>query len=176
LERLGDAPLTLEAVKDLPLLDAVIKESMRLLPPVPLQGRTATHATQLGGYPIPMRTRVVLSALVTNRLPDLYPHPDRFKPDRWATIKPSTFEYAAFSGGPRICPGQWFGMNVLKLSLAAILRRFRVELKPNARIDYQIQPTLSPRTPVPAILKSKQEAFVSVPLRGGISRLIQFPN
>ncbi len=176
LGKLDGVPLTLEAVKDLPLLDAVIKESMRLLPPVPMQGRTATRATQLGGYPVPARTRIVLSTSVINRLPDLYPDPDHFKPERWATIRPSAFEYSVFSGGPRICPGQWFALNVLKVSLAAILRRFRVELKPNARIDYRVQPTLSPRTPVPAILKSKQDTFVSVPLRGGISRLIQFPS
>lgn len=176
LGKLDGMALTLERVKDLSLLDAVIKESMRLLPPVPLQVRSTTRATQLGGYPIPRRTRVVLSALVTNRMPDLYPDPDRFKPERWATIRPSTFEYAAFSGGPRTCPGQWFGLNVLKVSLAAILRRFRVELQPNARIDYQIQPTLLPRRSVPAILKSNQDPFVSVPLRGGISRLIQFPD
>jgi cytochrome P450 len=175
LGKLDGAPLTLEAVKDLPLLDAVIKESMRLLPPVPMQGRTATHATQLGGYPVPARTRAVLSAFVINRLPDLYPDPDRFKPERWASIRPSAFEYASFSGGPRICPGQWFGLDVLKVSLAAILRRFRVELQPNLRIEYQIQPTLSPRTPVPAILKSKRDTFASTRLRGGISRLIQFP-
>ena len=175
LERLNGAPVTMDAVKELPLLDAVIKESMRLLPPVPMQIRRATHATTLGDYPVPERTRVVLSALVTNRLPDLYPEPNRFKPERWATIRPSAFEYPTFSAGPRICPGQWFGLNVLKVSLATILSRYRVALESNARIDYQIQPTLSPRSAVPAVLKSKQGTFVSAPLRGEICRLIQFP-
>jgi len=165
----------IEKVRDLPLLDAVVKESMRLLPPLPMQARRAMHATALGDYPVPEGTRVVLSALVTNRLPDLYPDPDRFLPERWATIKPTGYEYAVFSGGPRICPGQWFGMSVLKVSLAAILTRHRVALEPGARIDYAIQPTLSPRAAVPAVLKSKEEAFTSAPLRGGITRLIQFP-
>lgn len=176
LTPLAGDPLNLESVKDLPLLDAVIKESMRLLPPVPMQPRRASFPTHLGGYPVPERTRVILSAFVLNRLPDLYPDPDRFKPERWASIRPSAFEYASFSAGPRICPGQWFGWNLLKLSLVAILSRFRVELEPNVRIEYQIQPTLSPRTPVPAMLKSTQETFASSPLRGGISQLIQFPN
>ena len=176
LSSLSDAPLSFEAVKDRPLLDAVIKESMRLLPPVPMQIRRASVPTELGKYPVPERTRVVMSAFVINRLPDLYPDPDRFKPERWASIKPSAFEYATFSAGPRICPGQWFGLDVLKVSLAAILSRFRVELEPNVRIEYQIQPTLSPRTPVPAKLKSKQETFAGTRLRGGISRLIQFPD
>ena len=102
--------------------------------------RRPSAQTTLGGFPVPQRTRVVLSSFVTNRLPDLYPEPDRFLPERWATIKPSGYEYAVFSGGPRVCPGQWFGMNVLKSSLVAILSRFRVEVAPNVRIDCGVQP------------------------------------
>jgi cytochrome P450 len=174
-DELEGTPPSLDRVRDLPLLDAVVKESMRLLPPVPMQIRIAQHATALGDYPVPMHTRAVLSAFVTNRLPDLYPDPDRFQPERWATINPSGFEYAIFSGGPRICPGQWFGLSVLKIALAAILTRYRVALEPNVRIDYEIQPTLAPRSAVPALLKSKRDAFASAPLRGGLSRLVQFP-
>jgi cytochrome P450 len=175
LEGLGGAPPTLDRVRDLPLLDAVVKESMRVLPPVPMQIRIAQHATALGNYPVPMYTRAVLSAFVTNRMPDVYSEPDRFKPERWATINPSGFEYAVFSGGPRICPGQWFGLSALKVVLAAILTRYRVALQPNVRIDYEIQPTLSPRSAVPAVLQSKQGTFTSAPIGGGLSRLIQFP-
>src|SRR5438477_12752353 len=109
----------MDRMQELPLLDAIIKESMRLFPPVAMQIRRASHATSVGDYPVPERTRIVLSALMINRLPNLYPDPDRFKPERWAGIKPSAFEYAVFSAGPRICPGQWFGLNVLKAALAA---------------------------------------------------------
>jgi cytochrome P450 len=175
LEGLGGSSPRLDRVWDLPLLDAVVKESMRILPPVPMQIRVAQHSTALAEYPVPMHTRAVLSAFVTNRLPDLYPEPDRFKPERWATINPSGFEYAIFSGGSRICPGQWFGLSVLKVALVTMLTRYRVALMPKARIDYEIKPTLSPRSAVPAMLQSKQHAFASAPLCGGISRLIQFP-
>jgi len=175
LAKLEGTTPDIDAVRDLPLLDAVVKESMRLLPPVPMQARRAMQATVLGDYPVPEGTRVVLSAFVTNRQPDLFPEPDRFRPERWDTIKPSGYEYAVFSGGPRVCPGQLFGMSVLKVSLATILTRYRVALEPNVRINYAIQPTLSPRAAVPATLKSKQEAFTSAPLRGAITRLIQFP-
>jgi cytochrome P450 len=113
--------------------------------------------------------------LVTNRLPDFYPEPERFKPERWATINPSGFEYAIFSVGPRICPGQWFGLSVLKVALAAILTRYRVALQPKVRIDYEIQPTMAPRSAVPAMLRSKQDAFTSAPISGRLSRLIEFP-
>ena len=175
LAPLEGAPLELERVRNLPLLDAVVKETMRLFPPVAMQVRKAMVPTSLNDYPIPERTRVVLSAFVTNRLPALYPEPDRFKPERWETIRPSGYEYAVFSGGPRVCPGQWFGMSALKLALATILTRFRVEVRPDARIDYGIQPTLSPRAAVPAMLKPKREPFTCGPLRGGITRLVDFP-
>jgi cytochrome P450 len=69
----GSAPTP---VGDLPLLDAVIKESMRLLPPGPLQFRTAQRDTALAGYPMPRRSAVVLSAFLTNRNRDLFPDPD----------------------------------------------------------------------------------------------------
>lgn len=63
-------------------LDAVIKESMRLLPPVPLQIRRASRATDLVDCDVPLHTRVVLSQFLTNRLPDLYPDAYRFRPKR----------------------------------------------------------------------------------------------
>ena len=165
----GHGATGIDKARNLPLLDAVVKESMRLFPPVPLQVRRAMRDTEIGGYPVPEKTRVVLSAFVTNRMPDIYPEPDRFIPGRWDTIKPTGYEYAVFSGGPRICPGQWFGMSALKVSLATILTRYRVALEPNVRIDYGIQPTLSPRAGVPAVLKSKQDVFTSAPIREGES-------
>jgi cytochrome P450 len=175
LESLEGTTPGIERVRELPLLDAVVKESMRLLPPVPMQIRRARFATTLGGFPVPERTRVVLSSIVTNRIPDIYPDPDRFLPERWETIKPSGYDYAVFSGGPRVCPGQWFGMNVVKSSLVAILSRYRVALEPNVRIDFEIQPTLCPRSAVMATLKPKRETFTSNPLRGAIARLVKFP-
>jgi cytochrome P450 len=75
---------TLQNTADLPLLDGVIKESSRLMPPVPMQVRVALQETTLAGYPVPKGGRVLLSAFVTNRLPQCYPDPDSFQPERWA--------------------------------------------------------------------------------------------
>jgi cytochrome P450 len=173
--RLAGAPATLDRVGGLPLLDGVIKESMRLLPPAALQVRIAQAPTQLGGVAVPTGTRAVLSAIVTNRLPHLYPDPDRFKPGRWQTIDPSPYEYSVFSGGPRSCPGFWFGLGVLKVVLATIMSRHRVALQPNTRIDYQIRVTMAPSGAVPAHLLPLDHAFAGVPLRGAINKMIRFP-
>jgi cytochrome P450 len=108
-------------------------------------------------------------------MPELYADPDRFRPERWAQIDPSPFEYAAFSGGPRSCPGSAFGTSVVKMALATIFMRHRVTLAPDARIDYQVKVALSPRGPVPAMLHPADGAFAAAPLRGTIRELVQAP-
>jgi cytochrome P450 len=106
--KLGGAAPSLDTVGDLSYLDAVVKESMRIIPPVPMQMRVAQHDTTIAGHRAPNGTRVILNTFLTNRMPDLYPEGDVFRPDRWFTITPSTFEFPVFSGGPYSCPGYWF--------------------------------------------------------------------
>ncbi len=164
-------PPTLAAVDPLPLLDSVIKESMRLLTPVPYQLRSCTVDTDLVGTPLAIGTRVALSPHLTNRNPEIYREPDRFMPQRWATIDPSPFEYLTFSAGPRMCIGVWFALAVLKIALAAALQRFQVSLIAGSRIDYRISVTMAP-TAIPAILLPQDRAFAAVPIRGRVTRLL----
>jgi cytochrome P450 len=173
-ELTGVAP-SAEATVNLPRLDAVIKETMRILPPVPLQMRVAEYATTLLGWPIPRGARLVLSAFLTNRMPDLYPEADRFLPERWSTINPTAFEYMVFGGGPRNCPGYLFATKVLKVALAAMLMAFRIEIRPETRIEYQMQPTLRPAGRVPVVLHRQDGAFAAAPIRGNVRSLVRFP-
>jgi cytochrome P450 len=172
---LAGEPPTLEKISELPFLEAVIKESMRLLPPVPIQIREARQEASLAGFTVPKGARVVLNAFLTNRIPDLYPEPDSFRPERWATINPSQFEYSAFSAGPRRCPGFQFGMSAAKMALAEILTRFRIALVPNARIDYKVRIAMIPRAPVPMVLHRQDGKFAAVPIRGAIPGLVRLP-
>jgi cytochrome P450 len=172
----GSVPPSFDQIMQLPLLDAVVKESMRILPPAPQQFRVAERDTTLNGFPVAARTRVMLSSFLTNRESDFYPEADRFKPERWATISPSPYEYSVFSAGPRGCPGYAFGVSVVKVAVAMIMSRYRVALVPNTQIDYKVKVTLSPRRPVPAVLRRQDGAFVAAPIRGAIRNLVQFPN
>ena len=165
-----------QQLMQLPLLDTIVKESMRILPPVPQQFRVAEHDTTLAGYPLPFRTKALLSPFLTNRQPYLYPEPDRFKPDRWATINPSQYEYLVFSAGPRGCPGYAFGVAILKVAIATIMTRYRIELQPNTRIDYRVGVALTPRKRVPAILHPQNSVFAASSLRGTIRNLVRLPN
>jgi cytochrome P450 len=173
LDTPGGVPITLNGIAGMKLLEAVVKETMRILPPVPQQFRVALQDTELDGVPLPKRSRVLLSGWLTNRDPDLYPAPNRFLPTRWQSIDPTPYEYSAFSAGPRGCPGYWFGLSVVKTAIATILRRFRPALVPDTRIDYKVKVTLSPRRAVPALLLQRDQTFTAAPLRGTIRDLVQ---
>jgi cytochrome P450 len=175
LAELADVPPALDAIMNLPRLDSVIKETMRLIPAVPLQMRVAEQETALAGFSVPKNSRLVLSAFLTNRMPDIYPEADRFLPERWWRINPTPFEYLAFGGGPRQCPGFQFALNVLKIVLAATVKRYRTALAPDARIDYRIQPALQPTGRVPVTLHAQDGAFAPAPIRGAVRKLVRFP-
>jgi len=176
-ERLAGATPSVDRIADLPLLDAVVKEGMRILPPVPLQYRVAVRDTTLLGHPVRAeRNRVLLSSFLTNRQPDLYPEPDRFRPERWFGADPLPYEFASFSDGPRKCPGQWFGVVAIKIAVATIVARYRPAIVAGTRVDHKLRVTLSPRKAVPAVLHRQDGAFTAAPLRGSIRNLLQLPH
>jgi cytochrome P450 len=170
---LADGTPTLHDIAQLPWLDAVIKESMRILPPAPMQARVAQQDTSIGGHPVPKGSRILLSAFVTNRMPQRYPEPDSFWPERWASINPTPFEYLVFSAGPRNCPGYLLGMAMVKVAVATILRRHRIEFAPQGRLDYIARPGLRPRGRVEVILRRQDGAFSRPRIEGNIFDLVR---
>ena len=84
---------------------------------------------------MPQGTRILLSTFITNRTAERYPEPDTFWPERWAAINPTAFEYPVFSAGPRNCPGYLFGMAMVKVAVAAIVRRYRIEFPAGAETE-----------------------------------------
>jgi cytochrome P450 len=165
-----------QELMQLPLLDSIVNESMRLLPPVPQQFRVAEHDTTLDGYPLAARTKVLLSPFLTSLEPELYADADRFLPGRWASISPSPYRCSVFSAGPRGCPGYAFAIAMLKVAVAAILTRYRIALRPGTRIDYKVRVALTPRAAIPAVLLRQDGMFAASSIRGGIRNLVRFPN
>jgi cytochrome P450 len=174
--KLGGTSPSLDRAGELPYLDAVVKESMRILPPVPLQIRVAQRDTTIAGYGLPQRTRVIINPFLTNRMPDVYPDGDAFHPERWLDITPNSFEFPVFSAGPHLCPGYWFGTAAVKIALAAILMRYGLDLPPDMRVDYRAQPTLRPRQRVDVRLRRVEDDTRAVtPISGTIRNLVKIP-
>ena len=115
-------------VPKLRVLDAAIKETMRLHPVIPAVGRRLKAPTTIAGWELPAGVMVVPAIHLTHRLPDVYPEPDRFKLDRFLDKKPDPYAWLPFGGGVRRCVGMAFAMHELKVVSATILRERELRL------------------------------------------------
>jgi cytochrome P450 len=154
----GDAP-TFEQLGKLVLLERVIKESMRLIPAAPLVWKALMHDTEIGTYVLPAKTVVYNGIYHTQHMPELYPDPDAFQPERWETINPSIAEYSPFGGGSRMCIGASFAMMEIKIVLAMLLQRFRMQCVPNARVDRFGFVTIAPKGGLHMLVSKQDRQF-----------------
>ncbi|MDP2358068.1 MAG: cytochrome P450 [Beijerinckiaceae bacterium] len=149
----GDAPIGLEQVGQLKWCRAVIMETLRLYPPVPLLPRQAREADQIGDVSVQKGALVIISPWLLQRAQDLWDQPNHFAPERFLEGKPiNPFAYIPFAVGPRICAGLNFGLDESILCLATLARRFRVEPRTGYRADPFCHLTLRPAEGVPARL------------------------
>ena len=175
-DAIGDGLPTMDRLGSLPLLDAVIKESMRLFPPIPLQARRSMVDTSLRGVPVKSGTLQIISAHLINRRPDLYADPDRFCPERWFRLNPSPYEYTVFGAGGRMCPGFTFAGQMLKTALAAILSQHRVDIVPGTCIDHRTSVALTPYPAVPVVLRDVTKPPAASRIAGRFRELVQLPD
>jgi cytochrome P450 len=123
------------SVEDLPRLrftDQVVTEAMRIYPPAWVIGREAVEDCEIGGYPVPTGTTILISPWVIHRASIHFDEPMEFRPDRWSgglARHLPRFAYLPFGGGPRICIGNRFATMEAVLILATLMQRFRLELQ-----------------------------------------------
>jgi cytochrome P450 len=110
------------------LREATIREVQRARPVISFAGRFVRHPYELGGYRLPVGTRVLLAAGLTHTDPKSFPHPERFDPHRFLGVVPDTYAWIPFGGGRRRCIGATFAHMELDVVLRTILQR--VELLP----------------------------------------------
>ncbi|KDN37558.1 hypothetical protein RSAG8_10075, partial [Rhizoctonia solani AG-8 WAC10335] len=135
---------TSDDLKEMKYLRAVLNETLRLFPAVPVNLRTAAKSTilKLNGkqYYVPAGTSMTWSTLMMHRRKDLWgPDADEFDPDRWLDdrlkkyVTPNPFIFLPFNAGPRICIGQQFAYNEASFFLCRLLQRVEsIELAPEA--------------------------------------------
>jgi cytochrome P450 len=145
---LGERPPAMSDVSQLPYVESVIKESMRLYPPAWTIGREALEDCEIGGYRIKKGSQVLMSQWVLHRDPRFWTDPDCFQPSRWSEEKTKSLPrcaYFPFGDGPRVCIGNGFAMMEAVLILAAVAQRFRLELVPGQKLRLVPSITIRPR-------------------------------
>jgi len=146
------------SVQDLPRLpytERVVKEAMRLYPPVWAIVRNALSDCEIGGYRVPAGATIVMSQWVMHRDPRYYDEPERFNPDRWEDKGTSTPAYFPFGGGPRTCIGASFATMEAVLVLATIAQKYQMRVAEGFPVEPVPTITLRPRHGIKVVLTSR---------------------
>ncbi|XP_055546905.1 probable cytochrome P450 4d14 [Wyeomyia smithii] len=124
-----NAQLTYNSLQNFSYLDLVIKESLRLLPPVSFIGRRLVEDTEINGVIVPAGVDVTVPIYVIHRNPEVYPDPERFDPERFAdsTVhRRGPYDYIPFSIGSRNCIGQRYALMELKITIIRLVANFQI--------------------------------------------------
>jgi cytochrome P450 len=108
-------------------IEHVIQEAMRSRPVIPIIGRRVKRPWRLGEYAVPADTPVLMSILLVHHREDIYPDPFSFRPERWETRRPGTYDWIPFGGGIRRCLGAALAMAEQRVVLEAMARRLDLE-------------------------------------------------
>ncbi|ESR36373.1 hypothetical protein CICLE_v10028201mg [Citrus x clementina] len=153
-------------IKNLIYLQAIVKETLRLYPALPLSApREAMEDCIIGGFHIPAGTRLIVNLWKMHRDPSIWANPSEFIPERFLNenanleVKGQDFEFLPFGSGRRKCPGISFALQVLHLTLARLLHAFELGTVSDTLVDMRESPgmtvpkatalevTLTPRLP-----------------------------
>lgn len=148
-----------ERVTKLELLDATVREALRIRPVSPMVGRVLLHPIKLGGYDIPSGWSVAPCIYLAHRRSPAFPEPDRFEPQRFLRGRPSPNEWLPFGGGNRRCIGAAFASYEMKMMLAVVLTRATLQLRPG----YEPNPVrrgvlMAPSEGVPVVMTARRPA------------------
>ena len=169
----GEVP-TQEEVAGMTYLEGALKEAMRLFPAGTWTGRLAMQDFELASHAFSKGTWVLMSPYVTHRIPELFPDPYAFQPERWLSIHPSAYEFMPFSAGPRYCIGTSLAMMQLKIALTVLFKRFRFTLKPGAKVDCAGFNSIRPKHGLPMILREPDKEYERVAFTGNVRRIVDF--
>ncbi len=143
----GASPTATQLEKEMPYLDMVLDEVLRLYPPAWIGPRRAVREFEFGGFTVPKGAYVNYCSWASHRLPEVFPEPEAFIPERFTRERKAALPrgaYVPFGGGSRICIGKRFGQTEVKLVATKLLRRLRFEALPGRTMTIRQMPTLSP--------------------------------
>jgi cytochrome P450 len=152
----GDGPVTADAIDQLSVLERVLKESLRLYPPVHTLPRVTTQPLSVGERTIPTGTDIHLSILRVHRDERWYDEPLDFRPERWeADRNRPKYAYIPFGAGPRSCLGRAFALTEAKIVLATVLRDFELDWGTDEPLDITPEMTTQPDGETPLVVRRR---------------------
>jgi cytochrome P450 len=170
----GNRCPTADQVHRLVLLDGVVNETLRMLPPNALMVRITTKPAQLNEVLLPSRCEVVLSPFISHRDETAFYRPDEFLPSRWRGAAASPFLYFPFGAGGHSCIGRSIAMDMIKATLAFMLPRFDVLLAESQEVDWSIRIQFMPSPDPSVVFHPRDSASLrqSGALTGPLARLL----
>ncbi|KAK9393081.1 Cytochrome P450 3A24-like [Crotalus adamanteus] len=148
-----DVPPTYEGIQQMEYLDMVVNETFRLYPPGPLLDRVCKKTVEIHGVTIPEGTVVIVPIFLLHRLPEYWPEPGEFKPERFTKENKESrdpYVFLPFGAGPRNCIAMRFALLVLKMGLVVALQRFRFQTCKETPIPLELDDRgfLKPKKPI----------------------------
>jgi cytochrome P450 len=162
-----EVPVTIDALNRLETLEKVIKESIRLVSPSPINMRLTVKDTDILGYFIPAGQLVSVWTAVNQLVPELWRDPERFDPERFSAERNEDrvhrLAWAPFGSGQHKCIGMQFGMLKVKATLDALLRRFEWRFPEGYEAPWRFTSLPAPSDRLPIVLHPVREPARSRP-------------
>ncbi len=138
-------------VENLKYTRAILDETMRLYPPVPILSREAMAEDTIRDRKVPAGSIMLIVPWLIHRHKKYWDKPDHFIPERFMpdAPKPIKFSYIPFSAGPRVCLGKNFGIVESVLTIAMLAQRFRLSMPMGTKVEHECRLTLRPKGRLP---------------------------
>ena len=136
-------------------LEMVFDETLRKYPPAWVGPRRSVEPFEFAGCTVPGRAFVNYSSWASHHLPDVYPEPEEFRPERFAPEAKAALPkgaYIPFGGGSRTCIGMRFGQLEIRTIATLLLARFELSLPEDFALEIRQMPTISPKRGLPMIV------------------------
>jgi cytochrome P450 len=164
----GNLPTSSQLMGDgLPYLEMVLDETLRLYPPAWIGPRRSVEPFELSGHSVPGGVFVNYCSWASHHLPDVFPDPHTFHPERFSPEAKSALPkgaYIPFGGGSRTCIGMRFGQLEIRTIATLLLSRFALTLPEDFRLTIRQMPTISPKAGLPLIVSPRATSSPSADL------------
>ena len=124
-----------ECIQDLPYLEATLNENLRLYSPIIVQDRVCKKDVEVKGLLIKKGTYIQMPIQAAHLHEEFFPEPHKFKPERFLNNEMLPYTFRAFSGGPRVCLGQRFALIEMKIGMAKLLQKFKIDTCPETKLE-----------------------------------------